>query len=461
MKNKQDSLYQAIGSADPKFILEAETVVPVKPKKRLKAIAKVALAAAILSIAGVIAIAASPALQNFLNLPFVRENPKLTRVPDGYVGIYTAEDLEQIREDPDADYILMADIDLGGATHTPIGTIEAPFNGNFNGNGYRITNFIIEDGIFGDADEVRIRMTYAGFFGYAPYAVIRNLGIENAHITLANVERCSVGMIAGYAGYVAASYVQNCTVTVDCTAAAESATSSVFIGGICGNAYTLDSCYSVCAIRIGGEITERSTSLYAGKLAGMLYTAVTSWSDSTLEVSCPGFSTGLTGQTRCCPKVVPQSVFESIVEEIKLRREAAQVEDPEYTEQKPLSSPLYLQVFLAFYQLMDQQEMQDALGRDGVAELFYYEDFDASAEEYYYVYEAGASMREMLRTDAILRAAFTDEELIEIFSSSYLKIGELYCYDLADGAPTYEGFDFDSVWQETKTTPTLRIFGKR
>ena len=55
MKNKQDSLYQAIGSADPKFILEAETVVPVKPKKRLKAIAKVALAAAILSIAGVIA----------------------------------------------------------------------------------------------------------------------------------------------------------------------------------------------------------------------------------------------------------------------------------------------------------------------------------------------------------------------------------------------------------------------
>ena len=96
MKNKQDSLYKAIGGVNEKFILEAETVTPVKQKKRLKAVFKVALAAAILSIAGAIAIAASPALQNLLNLPFVRENPKLTRVPDGYVGIYTAEDLDTI-----------------------------------------------------------------------------------------------------------------------------------------------------------------------------------------------------------------------------------------------------------------------------------------------------------------------------------------------------------------------------
>ena len=458
MKNKQDSLYKAIGGVNEKFILEAETVTPVKQKKRLKAVFKVALAAAILSIAGAIAIAASPALQNLLNLPFVRENPKLTRVPDGYVGIYTAEDLDTIRENPDGDYILMADIDLGSALHTPIGTIEAPFSGNFNGNGYRVTNFRIEEGIFGDADEIRIRMHYAGFFGYAPYAVIRNLGIENAHISLKNIERGSIGMIAGYAGYVAASYVKDCTVTVDCTAV--DGTNSIFIGGICGNVYTLDSCYSVCDISIGGIVNENSSSLYAGKLAGMLYTAVTSWTDSTLEVNCPGFSAGLAGQTRCCPKVVPQSVFESIVEQIKLRGDTAQVEDPEYTEQNPLRSPFYLSMFLAFYQLMDKEEMQDALGGDGITELFYYEDFDASAEEYYFVYEASASMREMLRTDSILRASFTKEELVEIFSSSYLKIGELCCYDLADGTPTYEGFDFTSVWQQTDSTPTLKIFGK-
>ena len=419
MKNKQDSLYKAIGGVNEKFILEAETVTPVKQKKRLKAVFKVALAAAILSIAGAIAIAASPALQNLLNLPFVRENPKLTRVPDGYVGIYTAEDLDTIRENPDGDYILMADIDLGSALHTPIGTIEAPFSGNFNGNGDRVTNFRIEEGIFGDADEIRIRMHYAGFFGYAPYAVIRNLGIENAHISLKNIERGSIGMIAGYAGYVAASYVKDCTVTVDCTAV--DGTNSIFIGGICGNVYTLDSCYSVCDISIGGIVNENSSSLYAGKLAGMLYTAVTSWTDSTLEVNCPGFSAGLAGQTRCCPKVVPQSVFESIVEQIKLRGDTAQV---------------------------------------GITELFYYEDFDASAEEYYFVYEASASMREMLRTDSILRASFTKEELVEIFSSSYLKIGELCCYDLADGTPTYDGFDFTSVWQQTDSTPTLKIFGK-
>lgn len=444
-ENKQDRLYKALGEADEKFIREAENISAFIPKKRMKPLFKVALAAAILSVAGAIAIAASPALQNLLNLPFVWQNPKLKEIPDGYVGIYSAEDLEQIRENPDGDYILMADIDLRGTEHTPIGSIEVPFNGNFNGNGYRIMNFSIEDGSSGSTPETMMGMTYSGFFGYAPYAVIRNLGIEDAHITLGNIEDGSVGMIAGYAGYIAASYVKNCVITVDCKPADGSGSNSVFIGGICGNVYTLDSCYSVCDITIGGEVIEKSSTLYAGKLAGLLYTAVTCWADCTLEINCPGFTASLCGQTRCCPKVVPASVFESILEEMKRRGN---------------TDKFYLHMFLAFYQSMSKEEMQNALGRDGITELFYYEDFDASAEKYYYVYEPSASLREMLRTDTILRTTFSEEELIEIFSSSHLKIGELYCYDLADSPADYEGFDFDSVWNKTGAAPTLKIFGR-
>ena len=77
-------------------------------------------------------------------------------VPEGYIPIYTPEELSAIREDLTANYILMADIDLtealaeGGSLYNPSRGWESigdgnhpdsmgyPFTGIFDGNGHRI-----------------------------------------------------------------------------------------------------------------------------------------------------------------------------------------------------------------------------------------------------------------------------------------------------------------------------------
>ena len=81
-----------------------------------------------------------------------------------YTSISEAEDLKNISFD--GKYILLNDIDLGGAEWTPIGTSSSPFTGEFNGNGYTVSNFKITTG-----------RAYVGLFGYNE-GVIKNLGVE-------------------------------------------------------------------------------------------------------------------------------------------------------------------------------------------------------------------------------------------------------------------------------------------
>ena len=61
-----------------------------------------------------------------------------TEVPDGYIGIYTAEDLQNVSKNMRANYILMNDIDLSDVTFYPF---EEYFSGIFNGNNYTISNY--------------------------------------------------------------------------------------------------------------------------------------------------------------------------------------------------------------------------------------------------------------------------------------------------------------------------------
>jgi len=76
--------------------------------------------------------------------------------PEGYTPITNEEELKNI--DLTQNYILMADIDLKGAEWTPIGTFE----GIFDGNGFSICNFVINEGIPGSNS------------GYAQISVSRN-----------------------------------------------------------------------------------------------------------------------------------------------------------------------------------------------------------------------------------------------------------------------------------------------
>ena len=230
----------------------------------------VSLIAATLAVIMTVAVAATPALWGWLTFPFTRDSGQLTEVPEGYVGIYSADDFDLIREDPDGNFILMADIDLGGKEHTPIGDYLNPFDGKFNGNGHVISNFTITAsgvaiwetvspeemrerwqaamdgynsksklmldaynlpaysmfGIDGRFDNSHAGIEYydsydlqyiraIGFFGNAGNSTITSLGIENATVTVTDADYAAVGVIAGQVGYISACYVKDSTLTIN------------------------------------------------------------------------------------------------------------------------------------------------------------------------------------------------------------------------------------------------------
>lgn len=195
-----------------------------------------------------------------------------TEVPEGYIGIYTAEDLDNVRNDLEANYILMNDIDLSAYENwVPIGDIthESTFDGDkffrgiFDGNGYTILNLVI-DITNETADFNRI-----GLFSQVSSAFIQNLSMQDCHITVetskdvgyvglisgsldnSEIENCvasgeieityeekndtvssSVSMIGGVSGYVIRSSVQNIISNVNINANFKNALADV--GGVFG-----------------------------------------------------------------------------------------------------------------------------------------------------------------------------------------------------------------------------------
>ena len=102
------------------------------------------------------------------------------------VNISTVAQLNDIRNDPGASYRLTTNISLFSSTDwKPIGSIQTPFTGKFDGNGYAITGLTIEAG--------RTEQ-YAGLFGFVDGGVISNVTLESVVIN----GRIFAGGIAGY-----------------------------------------------------------------------------------------------------------------------------------------------------------------------------------------------------------------------------------------------------------------------
>lgn len=122
-------------------------------------------------------------------------------VPEGYTPIYTAEDLYNIRNDLAGKYILMNDIDLSVYENwEPIGTSEAPFTGELDGNGNSILKLKINATC--NSDDI----VYFGLFGCIDHSTIQNIAIEEVDIRVSYSgtydTNCRIGAIAGY-GYFA------------------------------------------------------------------------------------------------------------------------------------------------------------------------------------------------------------------------------------------------------------------
>ena len=201
---------------------------------------------------------------------FIQQITRLSEeeaVAQGYTVIKTAQDLDNIRNNPSGKYILMNDIDLSSyANWDPIDN----FNGTLDGNGYSIKNLTINR-----PDEVSVGLFQAiGDINGVAVAEIRNLGIENANVTGGTNTGGFVGMILD--GEITNVYITGNINGLD------SGSDFPRVGGLIGATYgnvTLSKCYTSCNLSgvniVGGLVgcaymgnLNISNSFVSGKFEG-------------------------------------------------------------------------------------------------------------------------------------------------------------------------------------------------
>lgn len=127
-----------------------------------------------------------------LNLAFADQTEP---VPEGYTPIYSAEDLNNIRNDLAGKYILMNDIDLSVYENwEPIGTYDNPFTGELNGNKKTIYNLKIE--IISEE-----KIAFAALFGAVTNGRLSNIALNECNINVnAKADKiwgvCASGLVA-------------------------------------------------------------------------------------------------------------------------------------------------------------------------------------------------------------------------------------------------------------------------
>ena len=115
--------------------------------------------------------------------------------------ITNAEELAAVRNDLSGIYILDRDINLRGATWTPIGNSSTGFSGEFYGNNHRIRNFTVrsEDG-------------YDGFFGCIAGGRVKGLRLKGSVDARLSTSMGSYTYAGGFAGLIGnGSLVEDCS----------------------------------------------------------------------------------------------------------------------------------------------------------------------------------------------------------------------------------------------------------
>jgi len=137
-----------------------------------------------------------------------------------YLEVSTVDQLKEM--DLNQSYQLIADIDLDGEDWVPIGDIDTPFQGNFNGNGHTISNLSINDN----------HMGFNGLFGYLK-GDVEDLNIINFTIDIDDNFVINAGGLAGM------SLGSINDVHVDGTIQVASEGFNVYTGLLVGNQHTL------------------------------------------------------------------------------------------------------------------------------------------------------------------------------------------------------------------------------
>lgn len=163
--------------------------------------------------------------------------------------ISTVEDLKNITNDLDGDYILKNDLNLSGITWTPIGTADAPFTGTLDGNGYTISGLTMEEDTFAEPS-----VQYYGLFGVVKgtsgedMVKISDLTLEGSIVLSGSIERSTAEESSGssrmiYVGAFAAKAdngvlfdhcINKVNVTADIKIQQPEDRTDLYVGGITG-----------------------------------------------------------------------------------------------------------------------------------------------------------------------------------------------------------------------------------
>ena len=219
---------------------------------------------------------AAPALDDFL-APVTQK----TEVPEGYTGIYTAEQLLAVTDAPDRNYILMADIDVSSYSWEPLCTEDKPFAGIFDGNGHVISNLNGTNGLFAATSSAQIQNvgirngSISASFDNQSWGQLGGITGEAGNgTTISNCyyqgsiesNACVVGGIAGRCGRTDVT-IEDCWMKGDILSTNEgSSQTQLFIGGIMGGA--LSTSFEIKGCIHSGSIEAQGYNAYAGGIAG-------------------------------------------------------------------------------------------------------------------------------------------------------------------------------------------------
>lgn len=468
-------------------------------------------AAALIALLGA-AVAAGPIIRNLINTRTAQQSVvQLDEVPEGWIGVYTVEDLDAVRDDCEANYILMADLTFvpedfedGGrfaGGWEPIGTDRHPFIGTFNGNGHVIRGLYVTN-----TKEIAVEETknYVGLFGYcklwakSDYAspeemtpeeaaaggyqlyedvemidengnlvttylymrgraggYIKNLGIEDSRIvgvydadSFGN--RLFVGSVVGYSEYVINCYTKNVAVEASVMAPMKENTDSPATGPCTNPTYY---------------------SLSVGGVAGGCYLMDCCWSDASVTVRADDTDVptwhigGLSGYAVTCitsyyggtvdAGTLPDDgmvyILKNDVPHILTRTVFEEI-----SGRLEAIDEFKANCFMAYYCLKEAgiPSAWRAVALDLIADRLEEED---PAGIDIYVCDPDLKPREYTGLSALVGEAFPDGGFEAYCRENGVKYGCYYVYDLRDDpAPTFEGFD-PAIWTDDGL-PQLKIF---
>ncbi len=174
---------------------------------------------------------------------------------EGAVEVSSAEELRNISDDPDGDYVLTDDIDASDTDFEAIGDRRTPFTGTLDGNGHTVSGLTVES-----PSDQPVQDTVGLFGVIGDSGSVEEIGIKDARV----VGYQDVGGLAGINnGKVAGSYV-------DADVGGFAA-----VGGLVGNNKgEITSSYSIGEVNatgnsVGGVVgtnTGNLTEAYAGTI---------------------------------------------------------------------------------------------------------------------------------------------------------------------------------------------------